>query len=149
MGIPSDRILFPSERGDKTSFFQYMNPWSLTACSVSKLGAWNQRKSRRWASKHVPSAPCMDSGVTVARFFFFFFLVLSAKCFLPFLKRCDDLTATHLNYKRYEALQRGEEFLAAPRRALFRTEMFSSFPPVCPSLSTFLGRSLTTGSESN
>jgi len=31
VGIPSDRILFPSERGDKTSFFQYMNPWSLTA----------------------------------------------------------------------------------------------------------------------
>lgn len=40
VGIPSDRILFPSERGDKTSFFQYMNPWSLTAYSVSKIGAW-------------------------------------------------------------------------------------------------------------
>lgn len=25
VGIPSDRILFPSDRGDRTSFFQYMN----------------------------------------------------------------------------------------------------------------------------
>lgn len=31
MGIPSDRILLPSERGDNTSFFQYMNPRSLAA----------------------------------------------------------------------------------------------------------------------
>lgn len=25
-GIPSDRIWFPSDRGDRTSFFQYINP---------------------------------------------------------------------------------------------------------------------------
>lgn len=66
VGIPSDRILFPSERGDKTSFFQYMNSWSLTAYSVSKLGAWNQ-KTRRWASELVSSVPCVDSGVSGAQ----------------------------------------------------------------------------------
>lgn len=67
VGIPSDRILFPSERGDKTSFFQYMNSWSLTAYSVSKLGAWNQEKTRRWASELVSSVPCVDSGVSGAQ----------------------------------------------------------------------------------
>lgn len=34
-GIPSDRILFPSERGDSTSFFQYMNS-SHGECSVPR-----------------------------------------------------------------------------------------------------------------
>lgn len=47
VGIPSDRILFPSERGDKTSFFQYMNSWRLAAYSVSRVGAWNRERMTR------------------------------------------------------------------------------------------------------
>lgn len=47
VGIPSDRILFPSERGDNTSFFQYMNPWRLRVSRV-----WDQENSRRWAWKN-------------------------------------------------------------------------------------------------
>lgn len=63
-GIPSDRILFPSERGDSTSFFQYMNSWSLTANAASpEVGAWREEQARRWASELVSSVPCVDSGV--------------------------------------------------------------------------------------
>lgn len=99
MGIPSDRILLPSERGDKTSFFQYMNPWSLTACSVSTLGACGQRKSR--ASGRVPSVPRMGSGAGQIR------SKVNSSHFKPPL--CDDLTASHTKYKHYEAVPRGEE----------------------------------------
>lgn len=47
VGIPSDRILFPSERGDKTSFFQYMSPSSLLTCSEAPNSSDQSKKRRR------------------------------------------------------------------------------------------------------
>lgn len=138
VGIPSDRILFPSERGDKTSFFQYMNPWSLTAYSVSKLGAWIQEKTRRWASELVPSVPCMDSGVSCAQFLVLF---LTRNVFSLSLKKQknaavrDDLT-TDTNYKSSEATRRRGVALLR-REPYLEQKRFLPFPPVSPSLSTF------------
>ena len=111
LGIPSDKILFPSERGDKSSFFQYMNPCSLTAYSVSKLGAWNQEKARRWASKLEPSV-CMGSGVMGAPFCFW----------REMLCVCAWRSAAVTHHCSYGALQR-RGVVGAPRRALFRTEI--------------------------
>lgn len=115
-----------------------MNPWSLTAYSVSKLGAWIQEKTRRWASELVPSVPCMDSGVSCAQFLVLF---LTRNVFSLSLKKQknaavrDDLT-TDTNYKSSEATRRRGVALLR-REPYLEQKRFLPFPPVSPSLSTF------------
>ena len=93
-----------------------MNPWSLTVRSVSKIGAWNQGKSRRWASSPVSSVPCMDSGADWRTVLF-----LAQSVFFPFYAAVRNRTEMKLC--------RDEGLLAAPQRALLRPERFLPFPP--------------------
>ena len=134
------------ERGQNFIFPVHEPPGVTPPYSVSKLGAWNQGTSRRcWASKLVPSVPCMNSGGTR-------FLVFNAKdkkktkpkkkCFslresLRSCARCSD----RRSHAQLQKFCRDVELLAAPQRALFRPERFLPLPwspPLSLSLSLFL-----------
>lgn len=76
VGIPSDIILFPSERGDKISFFQYMNP----LCSLSLQGLQTLRlKPGEETARQSASRFAISVGYLVHRFCFWYNTFFSAE----------------------------------------------------------------------